>query len=236
MYEKGDYHHIKHQIAPGDVIAFGGNSLFSRIAKTSTRSVVSHIAIVVDSTQTASETPLNVALVEAYYSKRNRGICITTLEERLPQYAGNVWWLPLSQQAKQQMAQHSHSYHQFIHQQIGKPYDIWQLFGAAFDLFDNVPVLHRLTYNRKNTKRWFCSELIAQSLTHAGIITHLNPSETTPKDICQFNIFAQRYMQIKGETAKIEGFNTRCPEGWGIAKNNRSLIPWKKTPNTRNPS
>ena len=46
MLEQQKYHHIREQMRPGDIIAFGGNSLFSRWTKLTTRSAVTHIAIV----------------------------------------------------------------------------------------------------------------------------------------------------------------------------------------------
>lgn len=46
MLEQQPYHLIREQMRPGDIIAFGGNSLFSKWTKLTTRSAVTHIAIV----------------------------------------------------------------------------------------------------------------------------------------------------------------------------------------------
>ena len=46
-YQNSTYSRIRKQMQPGDIIAFGGNSLFSKWAKLTTRSVVTHVAVVV---------------------------------------------------------------------------------------------------------------------------------------------------------------------------------------------
>jgi len=72
-----------------------------------------------------------------------------------------------------------------------------------------------VTHNIEDFSRLFCSELVAAALEASGAISHLNASEVTPIDLCQFAIYREDYYQLKGEQELIEGYNTLSPEGWG---------------------
>jgi hypothetical protein len=100
-------------------------------------------------------------------------------------------------------------------EQDGKPYDVWQLFGSAVDALDDHPVFGGITYNQEDFDSWFCSELIAEGLKTAGVISGVNASEVTPVDICRFNIFKKRYVQFKGKGKMIRGFNSLTADNWG---------------------
>lgn len=217
MLSLQSYQDIKHRIAPGDIIAFGGTSLFSRWTKLTTRSVVTHTALVVDSPEDNRSTSQarDLTMIEATSIKGKKGVMYNYVEDRIKHYKGDVWWLPLHQEAKQQLDNNWHTFHDFLAGELGKSYDIWQLFGAAIDTFDDHRWLNWLTYNRKKSNRWFCSELVAEGLNQAGIVSQINPSETTPKDICQFTIYDQQYVQLKGKKRGINGFNSLEPFRWG---------------------
>ena len=217
MLTQQAYYDIKHLIAPGDIIAFGGTSLFSRWTKLTTRSVVTHTALVIDSPDDNRSTSAaqDLTMIEATSIKGKKGVMHNYVEERIKHYRGDVWWLPLHHEAKQQLQNNGHGFHDFLAGELGKDYDIWQLFGAAIDVFDDHRWFNWLTYNRKKSNRWFCSELVAEGLNQAGIANELNPSETTPKDICQFTIYAPEYVQLKGRKKPIKGFNTLDPHRWG---------------------
>ena len=47
QHQQRSYAQIRENMQPGDIIAFGGNSLFSKWAKLTTRSVVTHVAVVI---------------------------------------------------------------------------------------------------------------------------------------------------------------------------------------------
>ncbi len=111
--------------------------------------------------------------------------------------------------------QNQDAFFDFMQKQDGKPYDIQQLFGSAIDVTDQHPILSRLTYNQENYNRWFCSELVAAGLKSAGVISGVNASETTPIDVCRFDIFENRYVQLKGKNKMINGFNTQSADNWG---------------------
>jgi hypothetical protein len=212
-----EYEDVKHLIAPGDIIAFGGTSLFSRWTKLTTSSVVTHTALVIDSPDTPTDQHLNdLTMIEATSIKGKKGVMHNYVGERIRTYKGDIWWLPLHNDAKTSLEQNWLQFHDFLADQLNKSYDIWQLFGAAIDTFDDHKWFRWLTYNRRKFNRWFCSELVAEGLRHGGILSELNASETTPKDVCQFNIYDRRYVQLKGKPKPIPQFNTLDPEGWGF--------------------
>ena len=47
QHQQRSYPQIRDKMQPGDIIAFGGNSLFSKWAKLTTRSAVTHVAVVI---------------------------------------------------------------------------------------------------------------------------------------------------------------------------------------------
>ena len=87
---------------------------------------------------------------------------------------------------------------------------------SALDTLDSLPIVSNLTYNKEDLTKLFCSELIAAGLRAGGAIKNINPSEVTPMDICQFNIYKDSYYQILGKKKAIPQFNTKSPEGWGL--------------------
>ncbi len=216
IYQYCHYEDIRHDIKPGDIIAFGGNSLFSRWTKFTTNSDVTHVAIVAKCMNDPVDGP-DICIIEATDYKGIFGVMTNCLCTRVKDYDGDLWWLPLNQELRQTFLANRRQLYNFVQQQLHKPYDIWQLFGSAVDWFDEIPILNKLTLNQEDESRWFCSELIAKLLQISGVIQHINPAETTPIDICRFSIFAG-CNQIKGETRHISKFNSCCADGWGFPK------------------
>ena len=241
MLEQQHYHHIREHMQPGDIIAFGGNSLFSRWTKLTTRSAVTHVAIVTHTKPTHTKPTHTKAthtkathtkakhtmphdqersqyynqVMEATSFKGKRGVMTNRLSERVASYDGDIWWLPLSNASRSIFEQNKHKFFNFMCEQEGKPYDILQLFGSAVDALDEHPLFSSISYNNEDFSSWFCSELIAEGLKTAGVVTGVNSSEVTPVDICRFNIFKKRYVQLKGEGRVIAGFNSLVPDNWG---------------------
>lgn len=216
MLEQQQYHLVKEYIQPGDIIAFGGNSLFSKWAKLTTSSAVTHVAIVVQTKmhdEISSQYSNQVMEATSYRGKQ--GVMTNRLSERVASYDGDIWWLPLSSNARRIFEENKKHFLNFMFEQNGKPYDILQLFGSAVDAIDELPIFSSISYNQEDFNRWFCSELIAEGLETAGVIQGVNASEVTPVDICRFKIFKKRYIQLKGETRKIAGFNSLTPDNWG---------------------
>lgn len=218
MLEQLQYHQIREHMRPGDIIAFGGNSLFSRWTKLTTRSAVTHIAIVMQTKMRDEDSGRYFnQVMEATVYDGKKGVMTNRLSERIITYDGDIWWLPLGQIARTSFEQNKHAFFNFMFAQDGKKYDVLQLFGSAVDALDKHPVFSKISYNEEDFSSWFCSELIAEGLETAGIIKSVNASEVTPVDICRFAIFEQKYVQLKGDGRLINGFNSLNADNWGQA-------------------
>lgn len=208
-----DYQQLEQHIRPGDIIAFGGNSMFSRWAKLTTRSVVTHLAIVLETKTPAGDgqKPVHQIIESTYYYGGNSGVMINRLCERIATYDGNIWWLPLSEQNRHTFELNKADCIAFLRAQLHKPYDVWQLFGSTVDASDNLPFFRYLSYNVEDFSQWFCSELIAAALRMGKLIEAINASECTPIDICQLAIYQASYTQLLGLKTPITGFNSVQP-------------------------
>ncbi len=205
----------------GDVIAFGGSSHFSGIIKLAIHAEVSHIGILLQTQVKDEKTGERINYI--IDSTSRQGVAISRMENRLEQYDGEVWWLPLQDKIRgKQFNQQPFS--EFLMQQKGKKYDHSQAAGSAIDFFDDLPFGWRGPgYNDENFTRLFCSELVAASLKAAGILPeNLNASEATPIDICRWNIFAPEYYLLKGRTKEISGYNSLEPLHSDLEANNSS--------------
>jgi len=199
-------HHPKHpakikldqlakRIQPGDVLAYGGYGIFSKLIKALTKSCVSHMAIMYD----------RQSIVEAI----NVGVLKIPAFDDAERYEGDVWYLPLSKQSRRRMKLTKMK--SFLHSSLGKKYDMHQAIFSAFDYEKQ-----ELAYNRENHQAFFCSELVAGALEEAKILRRVNTSEVTPIDLCRFDIFAKKYYQLKGKPRAIRGFNSVKPSNWGL--------------------
>lgn len=216
MLEQQPYHLVREHMRPGDIIAFGGNCLFSRWTKFTTGASVTHVAVILQTNLHDKHRGRYFNhIMEATIYNGKQGVMKNRLSERLHQYNGDMWWLPLSDEARLQFNQKHDDFFHFMREQHGKPYDIFQLFGSVVDTFDDHRILKSISYNEANFSRWFCSELVAEGLKTAGVIAGVNASEVTPIDVCRFSIFQQRYVQVKGASQAINGFNSLPADNWG---------------------
>ena len=216
MLEQQPYHLIREQMRPGDIIAFGGNSLFSKWTKLTTRSAVTHIAIVMQTKMRDEDSGRYFnQVMEATVYEGKKGVMTNRLSERVHTYDGDIWWLPLGETARQRFNERKRDFFNFMFAQDGKKYDVLQLFGSAVDALDDLPIFKNISYNQEDFSSWFCSELVAEGLETAGVISGVNASEVTPVDICRFSIFEPRYVQVKGEGRLITGFNSLSADNWG---------------------
>ena len=174
---------------------------------------ISHIGIVLKS----SDLPYNKYLEcdENQITEAITSVFIDCLENRIENYDGAIWWLPLKESIRAKM--NIEKYYDFILQQQGKKYDIPEAIKSAIDIFDKFPfcLLRKFTYNIEDISKVFCSELAAAALEESEAVANINASEVTPIDLCMFNIYEEDYYQLKGERTMIKGYNTISPFGWG---------------------
>lgn len=93
-----EYNTIRNQMRAGDVIAFSGKGDVSEIIKWATKSDVSHVGVILQSKLLIDEKPqagyFN-QVIESTSLNGFSGVSISRLSDRLVNYDGEIWWLPL---------------------------------------------------------------------------------------------------------------------------------------------
>ena len=165
------YEEARSKMKAGDVIAFGGSSHFSGIIKFAIRAEVSHIGIILQ-TQIRDKNTGHFfhSIID---STSRQGVAILKLQDRVDEYDGDVWWLPLRQEIRKTLFDYQ-AFYKFLLQQEGKKYDKQQAAGSAIDMFDQLPFgLRGPGYNEEDFRRFFCSELVAAGLKMGKIIQQM---------------------------------------------------------------
>lgn len=217
------YEDVRKDMKPGDIIAFSGKGDFSNIIKSVTRSTVSHVGIILQTVERYQPSESNRyfnQVIESTSIEHLDGVMVSRLSSRVSTYNGEVWWLPLRKDLRENSEQHK-IFYDFLFSQVGKGYDTIQAIKSALDALDNLPVFgHGATYNKEEFSRFFCSELAAAALKEAGIVPKLNASEVTPIDLCRWNIFQEKYHLLKAvpdtpdDKKYISRYNTLDPAFW----------------------
>lgn len=171
---------------PGDIIAFGGNGFISTIIKEATKSNVSHIGIIMHVKVPYVKGYINQIIESTSLGDGFAGVQINRMSIHIEKYKGDIWWLPLSPEARGRLDQEK--FFTFLLNQVGKKYDARQAFHSAIDFLPDTV---------ENFDRLFCSELAGAALESAGVIPPVNASELTPADVCMFDIYKGVY-QLKG--------------------------------------
>jgi len=180
--KRSDYHTVRDQMRIGDVLAFSGCGLVSKIISWKTRSPVTHVGVVLRNAQG------RVKIIESTTLTGKRGVQTALLSERLKSYKGEVWWLRLRRDLRLKLD--TRKMYEWLLQQNGKPYPYWEACASAL-----------LWWNREDFKALFCSELVAGALEAGGIWSG-NASEMTPADVVGLEIY-ERVEQIHGERKVI---------------------------------
>ena len=208
------YGAVRGLMRPGDVIAFGGKGHLSDLIKWGTRSNVSHVGIVFHSSVPGSDSTI-VDIMESTTlyedpetGKRTRGVQRNRLSRRLKYEQGEMWWLPLSDEARARM--NEDDLVRFLLHNDEKEYDMMQALQSGLDL---GTVLGQA---KEDYSSFFCSELVSAALEYAGVMKNVNASEVTPADLCMFSIYADTYSLITGEERRIKGYNQMDPTGFGM--------------------
>ncbi len=186
------YERHRPQIKTGDVIAFSGNAGFSGLIKWATRSIYSHVGIVLNANLDGEfggsvlivESTTETHHLDALNQEVIKGVQLHWLSKRMMMYDGSVWWVPLKKPLSPDGLERMQSWLRQTHNQRVR-YDMVQVAGAGLDFFDKLGLV-----NHPDFSNLFCSELVTKALLHGGAIDpHLNPSEQTPKDVVNFPCF-----------------------------------------------
>lgn len=208
-WKRGTYASIRGKMQPGDIIAFAGKKPVSDAIKLFTNSNVSHVGIVLHSELVGDETAQpnrRVRVAEA----TAEGVQFSRLSHLEEAYEGELWWLPLSDEARRKLDKQKLI--DFLLDQEGKPYDYGQAVKAAID---GILDVLGPTANREDFDKFFCSELVVAALEKAGVLGQINASEVLPIELCQFNLYKEKYVQFKGsDDIKIRGFNSIDLSRW----------------------
>ena len=203
IQEKKKYYEIRKCMRPGDVIACAGTGITSRVIRWLTRSNVSHVGVVIQTNLSEgelSERDFFNQVVEATGS----GVKFALLSGEAEFYKGELWWFPLSETSREELCLEAFFDSLFTH--AGKHYDFIQALRLGFrNLFKrNLSAEDsNADSNKKDSERFFCSELVARALRDGGVIDDIDPKTVTPiKLLRQFDIYAGHYVQFKGKKRK----------------------------------
>jgi len=194
---------LRDKMQPGDIIAFGGKTQFSQLIKWFTNSQVSHVAILLKTRRLDAKTDKYYnQIIESTVKEDKSGVIVSKLSRAVQHYSGEMWWLPLSETVREKLD--LEKYFDWLEEQEGKKYDMGQLIPCALDF------LGPLTKTQEDYEKLFCSELVVGALKAGGAIPEtINSSEVTPKDLMSWEIYANTYVQLKGDPTEISTLNSK---------------------------
>jgi hypothetical protein len=181
---------------------------------------VSHVGVILQ-TKVVEDTTDRFfnQIIESTSLHGFNGVIISRFSERIKEYKGDMWWLPLNDDIRKKRFNQKAFYDfLFIQARKRKKYDVPQAIKSAIDAIDELPCgMHGPGYNREDFSKFFCSELVAAGLEKAGAVGKVNASEVTPIDLCRWKIYHGEYYQLKGDPKKrITRFNTASPSDWNV--------------------
>lgn len=125
-WQQASYDEVKNEMKPGDVIAFSGKAYYSEVSKAVTRSDVSHVGLIWESSPIQDEVSLARSFPQIIEA-RQKGIVVQGLDEHITNYPGNIWWCPLSDDSRSKLDMTK--YRAFLLEQVGVPFDYSQAFN-----------------------------------------------------------------------------------------------------------
>ena len=214
------YQEARSRMKPGDVLAFGGKGHLSEIIKLATLCTVSHVGVILQTKVVDDDTNRFFnQIIESTSMHGFSGVSISRVSDRLNDYHGDIWWLPIRQKLWDTKFDQK-IFYDFLFNQAKekKAYDMTQAMKSAIDALDKLPLgMHGPSYNKEDFSRFFCSELVAAGLEQAGTVPAINASEVTPIDLCRWNIYEDDYYLIQGDPEKrISRYNTLEPALWNV--------------------
>jgi len=217
--KKTTYEEARDTMQPGDVIAFAGKDNFSDIIKWATRSNVSHVGVVLETKVVLGGDAQPGKIVDVMESTtlyvdpvtkaRTAGVQRNRLSRRVEYHEGEIWWLPLSSQARSRL--NLPDFVNFLLNNDRREYDMNQAIKAGLDLLD----AQGATYATEDYAKFFCSELVSAAYEAGGLLNNVNSSEVTPADLCSFSLYQDEYYLLTGDPKPIKGFNSMIPDGFG---------------------
>ena len=172
------YCKIRDQLKTGDMVLFSGSGFVSRIIQMYTRSIWSHVGLVVkdewyDMLLLWESTTLSK--IKTVYGNVRQGVAIRPLSEVVANYEGNVGVRqlnhPLSDGQQVDIAELRKEFKGRDYEQSKS-----ELFKSAYDFIGGR--------NEEDLSSLFCSELVAEAYQRVGLLSEYTPSnEYTPSDL-----------------------------------------------------
>ena len=178
--KRATYEEVRDMMGQGDLIAFGGEGIISRVIKRITKCNVSHVgAILQTGVPTVEGLKVNQIIESTSLGDGFAGVQINRLSDRVQFYDGEVFLYPLKFKLWERCE--LSEYIKFMLKQRGKKYDASQ---AVLSAMDKIPD------TSEDFSRLFCSELVTGAYKAGRLLNHyLNSSETTPADLVNMPIY-----------------------------------------------
>lgn len=191
------YEELFAAVKSGDVLAVGGTSTFSKIIKWTTKSAVSHVAVVmVEGIGTAR----TVSVLESTISLSKSGVRKISLRQfyDIESHDGaDLWWLPVRD----------------LFNGVAIAQTCEALEGRPYDLLSCIDAI-ALKSGDEDPSALFCSELVATGLKSGGALPESAISEElTPADICMLDIYSD-CRQVFGDQNRMPRHNRVDPNDW----------------------
>ena len=198
------YAAVRHLMLPGDIIAFSGRAVISRIIQVFTRSPVTHVAVVRQAIH--QNGPDDVMVTESTINKKRNGPQTNPLGEILTtdySAGSQAAWLPLRDDIRKQIDWEK--FYAFIGGvEDHCRYDIegLVLYASKF-----LPFLGPFINQAEDPKQMFCDAYAIAIFEACGVLRGINYRKMAPQDFCEMALY-MKSIPIFGRPLVIRNFNT----------------------------
>jgi hypothetical protein len=202
------YEEARKRVRTGDVVAFGGTGLLSRIIKAAGKTVVSHAGVIFAPLSGEKEPQFIESTVRLDGADPTWRVQTTCFEARWEEYSGEVWVLPLAPGIRDEHFDEK-KFCDFLESAIGKVFDIPE--GLRIIIKEMLESLQDQALVEEDY--YFCSELVAEAFIQAGTVSDVDSEDVSPKDLCRWKMYEDTYYlrEGKGKVRRIEKYNTLPP-------------------------
>ena len=198
------YAAVRNQMRPGDIIAFSGRAVISRIIQIFTHSPVTHVATVRQAMH--QNGPDDVLVTESTISKTRNGPQTNRLSDVLTTDYGigsQAAWLPIKNRLRPQIdLQRFYAFIGGVEDHC--KYDITGLvlYAATF-----LPFAGPLIERSEDPTQMFCDAYSIAIFEASGLLRGINYRKMIPQDLCEMGLY-ERSVPILGRPLQIRNFNT----------------------------
>lgn len=189
-----EYEYIRPRLKTGDIVAFSGGGFISRAVEFFAK-YPSHVEMIAHTSSGRVQLIGSTSMKIGDTGRRVVGVQRTYLSDRLQNYNGSIYVLPLVCP----LPVSEENFNELLHRYEDLGYDFWQAARRGWSAYfpDLIPL-------KESKKRVFCSELIAFILKDLKVIyADINASGVTPNDICRYPIYQEAYYQLTGAKKEL---------------------------------